>query len=289
MKTYKLLSLMLAVVLVLGSCEREVIGEIFDNSGPSLLSFEQSSQNLPVLLGSGTSTTDVVVEVSTISNTDRTFNVSVVNEGTTAPNDLYTVPGTVTIPANSYEGILTVTGNETADITTSPETVVIELQEQDNVNFTIQQTTLNVFLICPIPDDYLVGTYDIVALTNASANAFAGSGFVTNVSGPTGPSDTTVEISVGASQTERVFDARFFVRASTSNSRTRTLNLVCGEINLAGREGTGFTNFFFDPSDNPATYDLSDDTSIIVNYIDNPLGAFGGPIDTNAAFLLQKQ
>ncbi len=286
MKTYKIFGLMLAGMLILGSCEREVIGEIYDGSGPSLLSFEETSKNLPVLLGNGTGTADLTVEVSTLSNTDRNFNVSVVTEGTTATSDLYTVPASVTIPANSYEGILTVTGNETDNLTTSAETLVIQLSEQNNVNFTNQQTTVNIFLVCPVPSDYLVGEYDLIVTQSAGDFGFP------IFRGPANTSsagrDTLVTLEVGNTQTEREFDV-IPRSGGGSNARTFVLSLVCGELGLINTIGDPINaGLNYGPGDEKTTYDLSDDSLIFVNFTGNVDSAFGGAA-TQGEFVLQKR
>jgi hypothetical protein len=286
MKKYLIYTMALAFALV--SCEEEPL--VYDNKNlnESLLSFERSSADLSVLLGSGSETYDAVVEVSTVSNADRVFDVTVVTEESTASPAFYSVGNSVTIPAGSYEGVLTITGNDIPSLTPSATTIVLELSQIDNVVFENQRSTISIFKVCPVPEDFLVGAYDVIPLSNTSSTAFAGSGFVSNVTGPDGLGTSLVTLEVGDTQTQRTFQAKLFVRASSA-SRKVTLSLVCNQINLASRTNVGFANFFFDPSNNPTSYDLSDDSQVFINYIDNPEGAFGGPTDENGSFVLIKQ
>jgi len=286
MKKYIILSLAMAFALV--SCEDEPVVYNSNDLSQSLVSFASSTLNIPVEQGSASNSETVTINVSTVSNVDRTFGLTVIDSLTTAPASYYSFPNSVTIPAGSYNANVTITGNEDPTLTVDGESLTIGIVEEQGLVFDTKNIAVSLFLTCPVPTDFLVGSYDVIALTNRSANAFAASGFVTNVTGPEGLGSTAIEILNGETDQERTFQGKLFVRAS-SNTRTVRLSLICGKVNLARRTSVGFTNFFFDPSANPTSYDLNDDSEIIVNYIDNPEGAFGGPTDNNASFLLRKR
>lgn len=80
------------------SCEEDLIVYDADN-GQTGLSFARSSTSVSIC----DSTIDVVVESTTKSSSDRTYNI-VVNAGSTADPSEYTVGSTVTIPAGAFIG-----------------------------------------------------------------------------------------------------------------------------------------------------------------------------------------
>ncbi len=259
MKNYKIYSVLIALTLILGSCEREVIGEIIDNqNSQQVLSFESTSSDLPIeidAVGSG----QVVVEVSTISSVDRTFNVSVVAEETQAINGSYAVPANVTIPAGAYEGTITITGTDVAGVDVDPLPLVLELTAPAGVVYTNQRTTVNVFQICPIPEDYLVGSYLLVNTISTIGPAF----------GDFNLGEGNVTLSEGPSPTQRVFRTSF-LPVNGGITQDVILNLNCGTIALGNTlfyvANSGIRHI---PSTMNTTYDLTDDSEIIVNYIEN--------------------
>ncbi len=284
MKKYKFISLLALLVIFLSSCERDEVGLIIDQSAGNapLVSLEDSSVNLAVLEGNGTATASAIVSVSSSSNQDRSFNVNVNTVASTAPTDIYTVPATVTIPANSFVGMLTVTGIETPNLTTAAQTVVVELAEDANLAFTNTTVTFNIFRVCPIPSDYLVGEYDL--FVTQSAGAFGAPIF----RGPAGGASTVVTLEVGATETERTY--RAIPRGTTaSNARTFTLSLVCGRINLSGNVADPVNPpLLYGPGTTAASYDLSDDSVQQINFTGNVNSAFGGSA-TQGQFILQKR
>ena len=71
------------------------------------ISFNETTYQTSVDLGS-TSTQDIVVYSTTTSNSDRVFDIEVDLDETTANEGSYTVPTSVTIPANSNKGTFTI-------------------------------------------------------------------------------------------------------------------------------------------------------------------------------------
>lgn len=93
--------LMLSVFMVVfTSCEED------DDVSLNYVDFQGVSPSVIIDID-GSTTQDVVVYTSTTSGSDRTFNISV-DEASTAAAGSYTVPSSVTVPAGSNEGILTI-------------------------------------------------------------------------------------------------------------------------------------------------------------------------------------
>ncbi|PRP65719.1 hypothetical protein [Nonlabens agnitus] len=275
---YNYTAILLACIMV--SCEEEPV--IFDNvGGAELVSFEDTFVQVPVNVGEGSGTASATVEVSTISNVDRTFNVSVVSEESTAPSSFYSVPTTVTIPANSYEGELIITGNEDAALTPAGSTVIVELADGSGDAITNKRTTFNVFLACPLDDQFLVGEYNLIV--TASAGAFGAPIF----RGPAGGTSTVVTLEVD-SPTSRTY--RAIPRGTNSaNARTFTLTVGCDGINLLGNVADPVNPpLLYGPGQVDGTYDQSDDSEAIINFTGNVNSAFGGSA-SQGEFVLQKR
>jgi len=100
MKKYSFL--MIFIILFI-SCEEDLV--VFDNeNGQTAVSFGTTSYNLSVP-AEGVSI-EVPVNVTTVAGTDRTFDVTV-DDTSTGVAANYSI-GSVTIPANSYNGLLIV-------------------------------------------------------------------------------------------------------------------------------------------------------------------------------------
>lgn len=102
MKNIKLLILAVVASISLTSCNEEV-----ETLNTNYITFSKDSYSTSVESGS-TTTYDVTIYTANLSSADRTFNVSVDMDATNADNASYTVPTTVTIPANQNEGTLPV-------------------------------------------------------------------------------------------------------------------------------------------------------------------------------------
>jgi uncharacterized membrane protein len=256
----KLFLTFLALATLLVSCE-DYENPIYDNvNGNTLVSFSATSYDLAIVIDA-TGTLEVPVNVSTVSTTDRSFNITVDEDATTALAGSYSVPTSVTIPAGSYTGNLTVTGTDIAGVDTTALSLVLMIG--DGANFASgPDATLNVFQVCPIPDDYLVGTYEI----SDNATVFGGTNFDTR----------NVDI-VAAGATSRSFTTTW----SGGSNMNVLLNLVCNNLVYASTNSTGYVAgtpqgpiVIVPASNNTSTYDLSDDSFFVVDY-DNQAGGFG--------------
>lgn len=256
----KLFLAVIALATLMVSCEDHE-NPVFDNvNGSTLVSFSNTSYDLPVVIDA-TGSVDIPVNVSTVSNADRSFNITVDTDASTAIVGSYNVPSSVTIPAGAYTGTLTVTGTDIAGVDTNALFLVISID--GDASFAAgPDATLSVFQVCPIPDDYMVGTYEI----SDNQTVFQGTNFDTR----------NVDI-VAAGPTSRSFTTTW----SGGNNMNVVLNLVCNNLVYASTNATGYVAgtpqgpiIIAPSSNNTSTYDLADDSFFIVDY-DNQAGGFG--------------
>ncbi|WP_297093706.1 hypothetical protein [uncultured Draconibacterium sp.] len=99
MKNIKYLFLFVASVFLLNSCETGMP----ETTDLNYVTFEATSMDLGVVID-GSSDYELFVYTTQIIGTDRTFDITVDLESTTADAAAYSVPATVTVPANSNVG-----------------------------------------------------------------------------------------------------------------------------------------------------------------------------------------
>ncbi|WGH75420.1 hypothetical protein P8625_15320 [Tenacibaculum tangerinum] len=102
MKNIKLLFLAIVASFSLSSCDDEV-----EPLNTNYVTFGKPSYSTSVDVGA-TTTYDITVYTANITSSDRTFGVSVDMDATNADAGSYSVPSSVTIPANQNEGTLSV-------------------------------------------------------------------------------------------------------------------------------------------------------------------------------------
>jgi hypothetical protein len=247
---FKTAALSLALILTYSCEEGDDVIETGNVSGQTLVSFANSAINFPVNIDTGNyeAEIDVTINISTLSASDRTFNV-VVLESSTADPENYQVPSTIVVPANTYNASFTVNGQDTT-LETVSETLVLELTSPTASDVTTGSVTLSLFQVCPIADDYLIGTYEI----SDNTKVFNGANWDT----------AQVEIT-SSGATNRSFPTTFFGRPVTV-----TLDLVCNELRYATNHATGYScggPITLAPSaNNTSVYDLSDDSFFVVDY-----------------------
>jgi hypothetical protein len=157
MKKLSIILFLFSAVLV--SCEPEY--PMYDNvGGQALVKFEASTVDLPIPR-TGTETISIPISVSTISNTDRTVTVSLVPEETTLDAANFSFTGVVTIPANSYTGMLEVTGKNANLVIGEVETITFKIDGLSAGDFSASDATVTVrgFLSCAYDPTEFVGTY----------------------------------------------------------------------------------------------------------------------------------
>lgn len=167
---YRFLALTLTMTIFY-SCEEDLVIYDVDN-GQSVTTLASSEATLPVPAEGATY--DLVVEVTTRSDVDRTISYSVDPESTADASE-YTISDLI-VPAGEFVGNISITGNFDAipDLTTTELILNLDgldgavLGDEDRLSF-----TLSMFKQCPSD---LVGTY-IVSSTGVSTDG--GTGFPT--------------------------------------------------------------------------------------------------------------
>jgi hypothetical protein len=251
----KVLILGAAIAMSVASCDSEDEQRVFDNrGGQELLSFEETSDDLEIEIDA-TGQLDVIVEVSTLSDVDRTFNVSVVTEESDIAPGSVTVPNSVTIPAGSYEGTLTLNGVDVDGVETTPRPLVLELSAGEDVLFTNQRIAVSVFQVCPVDPDQFVGNY---RLTHLSPGTFGGTTF---------EAQEVITLRNDDQNLQRQFTTDY-APFNAFPDRTYRINLVCNNP-IFQEQGTGngcTVQLFLGPamaaSDN-GDYDPADDSSFL--------------------------
>jgi hypothetical protein len=150
-KYYSILSIVLVAFVFVGCQDSLKLEKL------SYVTFESTTYNFGVDIGSS-NTRDIKIYTADIMGASRTFSVNVVSAGTTADPASYTVPTTVTIPAGSNEGTLSITISDT-NISSSGETIELAFAEEAGL-FSSQNLVLNVSQVCPFNEVKLEITFD---------------------------------------------------------------------------------------------------------------------------------
>ncbi|MCI2229782.1 DUF1735 domain-containing protein [Polaribacter sp. MSW13] len=133
---------LLSIALIsFSSCEESGVEAL----GNSVASFEATTLDIGVEIGSST-TKDINVYTSNISGTDRTIEVMVDNNTTDADAAAYTVPASVTIPAGTNVGTITIGVND-VDLAVD-KTLVIRLKSTENLDV-VNKLTIGLSQLCP--------------------------------------------------------------------------------------------------------------------------------------------
>ncbi|MDG2499409.1 MAG: hypothetical protein P8M66_07870 [Flavobacteriaceae bacterium] len=237
MKKFRILT----ALFVLGSlvaCEQNDanIDNVYDNSGQTGVGFTTASTSVAVRPEGASAT--IGVQSTTTSSTARSFDV-VVNATSTGAIGDYSI-GTVTIPADSYDGTLTVTFVDTNLVESVPYTLVLELALPDGVaNVGSKTTTINYnkYLICN----------DFVLTMNEDSYSDERSWDVTDAAGDVVESGDGYEFVSGGQQivetmtladgcyTFTIYDS--YGDGQFDGTNTGNYSLDCSIINVASGEG----------------------------------------------------
>ena len=141
MKRITFLLLLLVPIFVFNSCEDDIKG----TEDLNYITFEAATMNMGVPIG-GSADREIKLYTTQVTSADRSFNINVVSATTTATAGSYTVPATVTVPANSNVGILTI-GLSDVNIGTAGKRIVLEIGSEEGL-FKGAAITLNIAQIC---------------------------------------------------------------------------------------------------------------------------------------------
>lgn len=151
---------MLTTVLFVGCQYEDDIPE------PNYVSFGTTSGSVAVPQN-GNGTYDVKLYAANTTGSDRTFNVKV-SEASTLGADSYSVPATVTIPANTNEATITVALSDTS-ISNSGDKLILEIEGSADL-YVGDPVTINVTRDCPSD---LAGTYSVLTSGQSTDGAAA--------------------------------------------------------------------------------------------------------------------
>lgn len=146
MKIFKLTSyfaLFLSLSFLFQGCSEDSPSE----SSLNFVTFEAKTKNIAVSDGA-TSPFEVKVFTTQVSGSDRTFGVTVGAASSMDPA-YFVIPATVTVPANSNVGILTVNVTGVGLDLSAAKTIVLNLVEQADI-FSGKSITLNVRENCTL-------------------------------------------------------------------------------------------------------------------------------------------
>ncbi len=261
-----IIPLLVTLSFIFHSCS-ETESPIYDGS-QTLVYFDSTSSRLEIVIDESGSI-DLTIGASTLSSSDRTVNVSIDEASTTADPAMYSFNSTVTIPANSYTGTLTLNGVDVG-LTTAGVTIGLKI---DSIEGGIASTRLHQITmveICPIPEDFMVGDYLIEQ--QSGVGPFSSIVSVFDVQTVTIPGDGTI----------REFD--FLYSPSTFASDFHmVLTLVCNTFQIDGniQSGSlscngGATQIGQGNATTESPYDLTDDSVITLYVSDFIAGEDGG-------------
>jgi hypothetical protein len=152
----RFLVFILSSVLLVGCSDPE--GVLYDDS-QAYVSFKETVYDLKVPVNSS-KVLDVEFVASNKVSYDRTYQVTRLDEETDANQATYSFPSTFTKPANSYTGVLQITGSDLGlvDSTVKKLTLILsglaENERTDN-----NKLVINIFEFCPIVVDEFVGDF----------------------------------------------------------------------------------------------------------------------------------
>lgn len=153
MKKIKILSFLLIFASFM-ACDKDdaIVSTVYDNSGQTGVGFITSGASVVVPVQGSSVTLDV--QTTTTSTSDRSFNV-VVNEASTGTASDYTL-GSLTIPANSYDGSINVDFVDTNLVDLVSYTLILDLELTAGVAVVGSKSatiTYNKYLVC---NDYVL-------------------------------------------------------------------------------------------------------------------------------------
>jgi len=153
MKTIKYLIIFTLSLFVMNSCEEEGVA----TSDIDYVAFETNPLKL-VVNKNESNNIDVSLYTTKTFGSERTINIYVDLDQTTADAAAYTVPTSVTIPANTNVGTFNINVNDT-NLSESGEVLVINFEMEEGV-YTSAEFSLDIALFCPVNLDDFVGVYE---------------------------------------------------------------------------------------------------------------------------------
>lgn len=153
MKKIKYLFLITILTLAINSCadDHEDV-----TTNLNFVTFAENSLKLVVNKNESNSI-DVTLYTTKVSSSQRTINIYVDIDNTTADPAAYSVPTTVTIPANSNVGIFNIDVTD-VNISEDGEELVVAFDVENGL-YTGDALKLDIALYCPLNIDDFIGSY----------------------------------------------------------------------------------------------------------------------------------
>lgn len=251
------------------------------SGGQTFLSFSSNFYTLPITINS-TGTLDVTLNSSTVSSVDRVYDIEVIAEETNANPLTYNLPATVTIPAGSYQGTLTITGQDNGLVDATPEQLVIRISELNGAAMDSNHVTVDVVEVCPLGDDF-TGTYAITQLT---------SNLPVNGGQPMLGNGTLVTITQGNGVYDRKFTATPYPGISgLFTPKVINFRLSCGQTVLTSNvdtgAGCGDATLQWHAATVPSTYNNTNDNVFQLTVTEDALSSCTSPRQTTLRFTKQ--
>ena len=273
MKKYKILGLLILTLALFSSCE-ENENKIWNRS-QSLVDFNTNSASLPVTI-SGTGSVEIQFDCTASSSEDRTFQVKLNEDLTTANSENFSFDTTVTIPANAYNATLVVNGVDTEGLTTDPKKIVIDIVDNDSLLIGSESLEISIYMVCPVEATKFTGNY---LMEQVSAE----------IDGPTLSDGAVVAIS-SVDATTRSFVTQTYPDYCGSFNKTFIFNLVCNTIVVPTQDTTcscGDPVGWFTAAETPESYDANDDSEFLITFTDDAKTNCGAPAQTTYKFTKQ--
>ncbi len=265
---------LIALCAILVSCEQDKV--IFDES-QTFVRFEEANPTVSVPIGRSASV-EVPITVSSLSSSERSIAVEVIEEETTVESGQYTL-GSIVVPANSYEGMLKI-DVEDSGAESDAKVLVLHVPNSAEVSGGNAKLTVNVFQICPIPNTAFVGNYYMEQI--APIPFLFGQSTLTH--------DTVVAVTA-ESDTRRTFDTFTFPYWCSTEIIPFKFDLVCGKIIVPiqdGNCGCGDIGYFA-PAVTPSTYDLDDDNVFELTFTGDASEACSASAGVQVTYRFTKQ
>ena len=278
----KYVYILFASLGLLASCEEDLV--IYDGETSQTYGrFGSNIVDLPVVFDSSADTT-IPVQLSTLSESDRTVSVEVVSTGSEneANPDQYSFTDQVVVPAGSYSGDLIFTGIDNGIEIGETKTVTLQITDisgdaEANLDG-LSATTISMFQVCPVDTDFFIGDYE---LTTTAAGIFGSTVFPQGV----------VTIEQGASSNDaRSFTAQIYPDLGSFGPIQFNFTLVCGTVVVAAGQVTNVgcgSSTTLGPRNATGGYTAGDDSVLVIDFADDEGGASCGA-QANVSITLTK-
>lgn len=212
------------------SCDEDATG-----NSVNYVAFANSSQSATVNVGEGSATVDVVVYAGNKSGSDRSFNLMVDTDASTADPSAYSVPASVTIPGGSNEGTFSVQLNESG-LDFAFTSIVVAFMPNQGVftEATTDAVTINAGLVCPTASDVTIDVTTDNWPDETSWTLTDGSGATVAAGGPyNNPADDFATISTSLSLSAGTYTMTLFDAYGDGGSSFSVMN-GCSQTYASG-------------------------------------------------------